>query len=223
MKCPFVCRVVICLYAIALLGLTGSAGAGLITTDPSLPPPAGVYASGAGGQITYNVPGFGPIVLSDISLTGFTGIVHTNVPPDEREQYNATLTGTATAGASTFPFSSSGPVTTMAYGKSGQVTGTFQTEMLQLSLSGTTPLGSAMIRESPTLASTGQTTIADVGGGLFRIDSFFDVFTELSVDGGATWIPAQGTATPLTLLPEPGVLSLLGFAALGLLGRRRRA
>ena len=59
----------------------------------------------------------------------------------------------------------------------------YQTEMLQLNIQGgTLPLGT-MIRESPTLQSTGQTTVKPVAGG-FQIDSFFDIFTELSVEIG---------------------------------------
>jgi len=50
--------------------------------------------------------------------------------------------------------------------------------MLQLSLQSAGPI---QVRESPTLQSTGQTTITDQGSGLVRIDSFFDVFTELSL------------------------------------------
>jgi len=45
-------------------------------------------------------------------------------------------------------------------------------------------------RESPTLASTGETRITPSPGG-FMISSFFDVFTELSLDGGKTWSPAS--------------------------------
>ena len=80
-----------------------------------------------------------------------------------------------------------------------------------------------MIRESPTLQSVGQTTVQPVPGG-FRIDSFFDVFTELSVDGGASWIPASGGPTHVALnnVPEPGAAALLAFGALGFLGRRVR-
>jgi hypothetical protein len=66
----------------------------------------------------------------------------------------------------------------------------FDTEMLQLDIIG----GPFMIRESPTRASTGKTAITDLGGGLYRIDSFFDVFTELSLDGGQTWHPSTDTA-----------------------------
>ena len=49
-----------------------------------------------------------------------------------------------------------------------------------------------MLRESPTLRSQGGTAITPVPTtGTYRIDSFFDIFTELSVDGGATWTPAS--------------------------------
>jgi hypothetical protein len=80
--------------------------------------------------------------------------------------------------------------------------------------------GTVLIRESPTLASVGQTDILDLGGGLYHIDSFFDVFTELSVDGGQTWI-AAGESVRITLIPEPTscVLVLLG---LGTMAFRKR-
>lgn len=85
----------------------------------------------------------------------------------------------------------------------------FDTEMLQLDL----VAGPAMIRESPTRASHGRTAITNLGGGTFQIDSFFDVFTELSVDGGQTWHPStdgQGNpaagrmAIPGTVAVAPG-------------------
>ena len=54
-------------------------------------------------------------------------------------------------------------------------------------------------------------------GGNFQITSFFDIFTDLSLDGGATWIPGTGPgpggATVMTLEatgPEPATFALLG-------------
>jgi hypothetical protein len=77
----------------------------------------------------------------------------------------------------------------------GTVGGTmiFDTEMLQLDISGGTLPPNVKIRESPTLASTGRTTMRPGAGG-FYIDSFFDVFTELSLDGGQTWMPSDNGA-----------------------------
>src|SRR4029434_11104347 len=73
------------------------------------------------------------------------------------------------------------------------------TEMLQLDIAGGELPAGVMLRESPTLASTGLTAIQSQGDGLYRIDSFFDVFTELTVDGGQSWQPASAAV--------PGVLN----------------
>ena len=63
--------------------------------------------------------------------------------------------------------------------------GSWDTEILSMSLSGDVGGISIEIRESPGLPSPGHTAVTDVGGGQFQIDSFFDVYTELSIDGGA--------------------------------------
>jgi len=66
---------------------------------------------------------------------------------------------------------------------------TIPTEMIALSLQSTiNPL--LLVRESPTLASNGHLDLTSDGsgtGGTFT--SFFDVFFEISVNGGATWTP----------------------------------
>jgi len=102
----------------------------------------------------------------------------------------------------------------------GAATGMFDTEIVQMELSGLSTAGlfdaeivsmslsgdvggmPVLIREDPSMASTGQTSISDLGGGLYHIDSFFDVFTELSVDGGGTWTPADGPVR-MELVPDP--------------------
>jgi hypothetical protein len=94
--------------------------------------------------------------------------------------------------------------------------------MVSMSLSGDVGGVSIEVRESPSKASEGKTRVDDIGGGLFEIDSFFDVFVEISIDGG----PFQPqTNEPLRMeLPEPaGWLGIL--AALPLLrwmAKRRR-
>lgn len=67
---------------------------------------------------------------------------------------------------------------------------TFDTEMLSISLNGLPPGSPVRLRESPTRASLGRTSIRTVPGG-FHVSSFFDIFTEVSIDGGTTWCPAD--------------------------------
>lgn len=103
----------------------------------------------------------------------------------------------------------------------------FDTEMLQLDIRGSSPLGPLMIRESPTLPSRGASRIDDLGGGQYHIDSFFDVFTELSLDGGQSWIPSRGdgpggsTHFAASPVPEPASVATLGLGVLALLRKRR--
>lgn len=72
----------------------------------------------------------------------------------------------------------------------------FDTEILQLDISGGQLPAGLMIRESPTLASPGHTNYPAFQWlpGIFVVNSFFDVFTELSLDGGQTWTPGDGAA-----------------------------
>lgn len=59
-----------------------------------------------------------------------------------------------------------------------------------------------VVRESPTLASNGSMTIMSDGsgtGGTF--DSFFDIFIELSMDGGMNFNPFD--ADPFTVIIDP--------------------
>jgi hypothetical protein len=74
-------------------------------------------------------------------------------------------------------------------------TGLFDTEMLAMSLSGGSLPPGMRLRESPSRPSKGRTSIAsrlmeEEGIYHYAIDSFFDIFTELSLDGGSTWEPA---------------------------------
>jgi hypothetical protein len=127
-------------------------------------------------------------------------------------------------GGPQMPIMMNGPVMTRAYNKGpGDTTGTFDVEMLSMSLTG----AGVMIRESPSRPSLGKTSITDLGGGMYHIDSFFDVFTELSIDGGMTWIPnagLRGTRVNLGGVPEPSsiLLASLAFFGIGVLARRRK-
>jgi hypothetical protein len=97
-------------------------------------------------------------------------------------------------GASFTPFQAPANVTVQLNSRSDLDTGStrfFDTEMLSLNLSGGTLPGGIMVRESPTKASLGRTSVRTIASdGTYRISSFFDIFTELSLDGGQTWSPS---------------------------------
>jgi len=216
------------LLALPLMSATGTAQ-GLDTNSFELPPD-GVYIS-PDEYHKYTAMG---IVLDDPSHYRFTNIHRDAVGTDEVETFDSAFSATvweADPGTGE-PLNSlgqvvlTGPVQVRTTNRNLSATGTFATEIVSMSLSGNSPMGFVEIREDMQRASTGQTDIQDLGGGLYHIDSFFDVFTELRV-GGATgmWIPCDDS-TRMYLTPEPGTLVLFGMGVLGLLAlvrRRRRA
>ena len=92
----------------------------------------------------------------------------------------------------------------------------YDTEMLSLSLSSSSGLPPAvMLRESPSKQSLGQTRCRTSGGGGAggcAIDSFFDVFTELSLDGGSTWSPCAAPMHVVFVSAEIAVSTPQGTA-----------
>jgi hypothetical protein len=129
---------------------------------------------------------------------------------DETETVDSIVEGTLDLGAGPQPVTLTGPVTTVVRGKGGATTGSWDTEILSMSLSGDVGGVSIEIRESPSSQSPGKTSVLDNGDGTFQIDSFFDVFTELSVDGGPFQPQTNGAGRmdlepirPSVDLPDP--------------------
>ena len=164
-----------------------AAWAGLVTNDPSLPPTDGEYRSPA----PFGPEFFGPgvqILVQDIAYRALAAPppLRTPVGPHEQEMFESSLTGMAIITIPSFglfdlpvPLSLLGPSVWLV---SGNTTGPFTVEMVSVEFAGELilppPFGTMPIflRESPSLPSMGQTVITDLGGGLYHIDSFFDVF-----------------------------------------------
>jgi hypothetical protein len=218
---------------LCLLVLTGSAWqakAQLITSSPDLPPLAGQYI---GVQQAHQLYQTGALSLEviDIRHTGFAASFPPppNVGNMTSHSFGSTVFGDLVVnGGAPQPFSASAQVSvnvTKVSGTNGSPLGSFDNQMTQLDITGLP--GGIEIRVDPTQASTGQTNISDAGGGMFRIDSFFDIFTDISLDSGATWIPSTGSAHVVLapLVPEPSAVHLFGIGIVGttLLYRRRRS
>jgi hypothetical protein len=149
--------------------------------------------------------------------------------PNELENFNSSLFGFVTIGGGPLmSFELDGPVQVEAFGKTGNLTGTFNTQILSMNMTGTVGGHTVTIRQDPTTPSTGQTTIAcstppcTSSTGVFQITSFFDVFTDISIDGGA-FIPQSTPPTHVVAVtPEPGTLMLMGLGLI-IAVRRTRA
>ena len=173
---------------VAQVLVEGGASPGLFTADPSLPPTDGIYRTAADVHAKFSGPGL-QLVLREIQHRPLAepAPTRTNDGTNETELFQSTLGGTAIFNGQSTPIILNGPVQTIVLGKGPtQTTGSWDTEMLSMDLTGTvsTPLGafSIQVREDPDRPSPGQTSITDLGG-RFQIDSFFDIWTEVSING----------------------------------------
>jgi len=222
--------------AAASAGSRQAKAGGIDTFNPGLPPQGaigGVAAYLTPEQIhaTYSGPALA-VVLSNVRHSGFTNIqVGQGTGPGgtgEVEHFNSVLTGVVSInGSPPAPFDLAGPVETIVYQRtSDSETGTFVTQMLSMDLTGNV-LGHAVeIMLDPNMLTLGMTSITpETGPGAFHIDSFFDIFTEISIDG-SPFTPSTGsTRVTLQTIPEPSALVTGAIAAtvgLAYTGWRRR-
>jgi hypothetical protein len=231
------CALVAVFGVMAVCGTATAHPGGANAPSPDLPPiiPEG-YLSPQDVHARYAGPAL-EIVLSMIEHQPFAALPPEyfscmqpgNMHCEEHHQFQSTLDGLVSINnGPELPITMNGPVSTRALNKGpGDTTGTFDVEMLSMNLTG--PPG-VMIRESPTRASTGKTSIIDIPGPMWHIDSFFDVFTELSLDGGQTWMPSNmgsdGQSHPTRVylggIPEPSSALLAALALIGAAGISRR-
>lgn len=200
-----------------LLCLPAAAGP-VYGPTPDYPPACPSCGYYAGGPITQ---GTDTQVLG-LAITNFTSITQVPSGSDQLAGWHAQATGSLWRIDSFFDVFVELDLGVLEIGRSGNGTGTFSTELLQMNLSGSLPEG-VQLRESPTQSSTGLLTVTPVGGS-YSFDSFFDVFFEISLDDGVTWLPADRPVRLTLDTPEPSalVLSLAGLLLLAAQRLRRR-
>ncbi len=208
----------------ALMGVwSGQAAAGVGGfTSPLLPPVHSDPLVGYAAQQHAIYPQ--DVIMKDPFHSRFTGISRTLVGSDEEETFFSSVTALVDLpgmGMYDIPVTLSGPMTVRVHSYASGQTGSFATEMIAMNLSGNIGSFYVEIRESPYLPSLGSTTITDLGAGQWEIDSFFDVFTELSVNGGPFMADTVGPSQ-MVLVPEPATMSLLALGGLAVLRRRSR-
>jgi hypothetical protein len=196
---------------ITTLSVTNVASGTGLDTDSALLPPDGSYVAPSENH-EYSTAN---ISLDSSVLYDFTNIQRNAIGDDEQETFDAVFTADEIdqgLGLITL----TGPVQVLTTDRLLSTTGLFDAEIVSMSLSS----GNLMIREDPDRDSIGETEIIDLGGGLYHIDSFFDVYTEFSLDGGSNWYDSDDS-TRMYLIPEPATIILFSLGALALRRRRR--
>ncbi len=163
----------------------------------------------AGDGLTHNIVGItnqggGAVTLTATGIPGWTYEVQSvsNLTfPLSWQTLSTNIAGTN----GLFQFTDLGATNAEGYYRTATSTNPpdyqmYDAELLQLAtIAGGTHIG-PMLRESPSLSSLGATRIELQISGLATISSFFDVFTEVSLDNGLTWHPATNGPIPLILV-----------------------
>jgi len=195
-------RVAIAVCTLAGLAAVLVAGAGgAVYNDDCLPPPFSAYRATAPLQFQTAI---GTVQLATFRLSSLTtpcgrlpkaGTTET-VTYDALLKADLSINGGAPEDATTTARLTQLNILQTRSGK----TKTYTLELTQL-----TALDLPQnldLRESPSSSSTGTATITGAPKGAANIEGSIAVFTDLSTDGGTSWIPATGGATSFVLEPD---------------------
>lgn len=208
---------------VALAVAPGFAAADVTSTSPTLPPPNSFFDVFT--DIQFSPPGVPPYSLSHYTLSQFDS----GASLDPTQLLPAVQHST---GLCDFDMADGSHVSSFfdiyydLVDVSTDPTGlsTFDTEMMSMDITGGSMPNGMRLRESPTKQSLGKTSIRESPTkGTYQISSFFDIFTELSIDGGQSWTPSS-SSNELDLrsspVPEPASMATLAIGAVALLRRR---
>lgn len=211
---------------LCLLACAATASAEYTTALPELPPPsllsdpAILYGFGAGNAVV--VRNF-QIHSDPVFIGGESGLVQSYCTVYmEMNLGSGWVAGTSLAAMQSTSFFEVSPLPDALY-------------LVDFTLpelaGGTLPAG---VRVRGVSGSGASSQTYDQESGLYSIDSFFDVFTELSIDNGGAWLECgaisfdegQSWEDPAAIhtigAPEPATLAFLSAGALALIKRRRR-
>jgi hypothetical protein len=207
---------------LALAGaMTQSAHATVIASSPSLPLLDVPYVSSTG-----------PVCFASVAVCVTSGNFTMTLPAtsvfgtsgqaiDAQATYHGTLT--TLSHVSIGPVNLTGTIDQLVVGRTSNTeTGTFATLITGLDMSGAVLGNTLTMMLDGSNDSTGTTTIVPIERE-FRIDSFFDVFVELSLDSTPPRMTSVGPILLSAGVPEPSTwaMMLLGFASLAYAGYRR--
>lgn len=208
---------------IAAWACVGPARADVISSTATLPLLDAPYvaSTGAGCFTTAGVcVAGGSLTLTSLVSTSFNSFGQ-DILTDA--VYTATLTnlGNTPIGSLTL----TGTVEQEVIGRfTSTQTGSWTDDLVAVALSGPALGNTLTLGLDPSDTSSGTTSIVPVGDGTFLINSFFDVFVDLSLDSPT---PLQTSVGPIeltaTAAPEPAGLVLLGLPLLTLCAVRLTA
>ena len=211
------CRLVVSLAIASCFSWAGhgSALAAVISGTPTLPL-LGVPYSSATGVGCFPTAGF-CIEAGSLTFTALSSKSFNTSGEDLTMQASYTGTLTDTSDHILGPLLLTGSVEEQVLGRTFSTeTGSWNTKLVSLALSG--PLqGHTLSLGLGASDSTGTNSIDPIGGGLYQIDSFFDVFVDLTLD---TNTPLHATRGPVLLtlqptpVPAPAGLTLLAAPVL---------
>ncbi len=199
--------------------------ASVVSVTPSLPLLGVPYTTSTG-------PGCFPLASVCVSPGAFTlnSVVSSTFNASGQDIVaNGTYTGVLTTlgNVPIGPVTLSGTLEEEVLGRTFSTeTGSWTTDLLALSFEGPVLGHTLTLSLDGSMTSSGTTSItplAQAGGG-FTIDSFFDVFVDLTLD---TPVPLHATRGPIeagagVAVPEPASLTIFATALLALAARRRR-
>lgn len=178
-----------------------------VQPTPSLPPTEGVYVIGP-TCITQ-------VCLSNITIGDFQGTTTTflngNQAVDTGAVFSADIyqNNGGSHGAFLGSLSTLGSLDLIYFGRVfDSELGTFNAQITNFDFLGMFNGHTFELQQNPNQMSTGQTTI-ETDLGAYRVISFFDVYAEVSIDGGSFVAGPVQQANLVQPVPEPSALILL--------------